>query len=117
MVFSFPVCRVRGDGGDCVIGRESAADEGAYHPGPALAIPPPTVRRSHLESAPSSPQGRLDDVRWELGCPLGEGGFHPPMFELRGNPAWTPTAGCRTKLDEPLRDPLVVQEAQLLATN
>ncbi len=50
------------DGGDRDLCFETASDEGAYHPCPALAIPPPLGGRPHLELS----KGRSHGVNRQL---------------------------------------------------
>ena len=66
MVVILPQSRQIFDGGDRDLGFEPASDEGAYHPCPALTIPPPPVRRPQLD--------------------LAQSGFHRSFRQLSGQP-------------------------------
>jgi len=105
MVVVLPGCRQYVDRGDCDFGFESACDEGAYHPGPTLAIPPPPVGCADFELFESGAHGSLGATGFESGEPLGIGRWDASAFEFSGEPTRPPTTALGPNLYEALSDP------------
>ena len=59
------------DSGDRDLCFETASDEGAYHPCPALAIPPPSGGRANLELSESRTHGVRRQLHGQVGEAIG----------------------------------------------
>ena len=104
MVRTLPFDREPGDGAIGDIGREAASDEGAYQTSPPLGKPPPSRFRPHLDPPEGGFEGAIVEFVIEPGNPLGEMAVDSAPTKLVDQPARTPAAIDRAKLDKPLRE-------------
>ncbi len=110
MVVVLPGCRQYVDRGDRDFGFESACDEGAYHPGPTLAIPPPPLGCADLELSQSGVHGRLGLTGFESRQSLGFYRRDAPAFELSGEPTWPPATALGPDLHKAPSDPQIIHQ-------
>ncbi len=104
------------DGGDRNVGFETACDEGAYHPCPTLAIPPPPFGRPKLDPTKSRLHGLFGHFRGQVGISLGVGSGHAAMLQLRRQPVRAPTPGGRPHLDKTGRQLLIVHQTEVFTS-
>jgi hypothetical protein len=116
MVVVLPGCRQYVDRGDRDFGFESACDEGAYHPGSTLAIPPPLLGSANLELSQGGVHGRLGQIGFESRQSLGVYRGNAPVFELSGESTRPPATALGPDLDEALSDPQIVHQSGRFAT-
>ena len=110
-----PGCRQLIDGGDRDLCFETASDEGAYHPCPALTIPPPIGGRSDFDF-PQSRSHRLGrQLVGQIRNPIGVIGGDSPLPKLGRQSVRPPAPVGRPHLDETFRDPSVVDQIEILA--
>jgi hypothetical protein len=105
MVVVLPGCREFVDRGDRDFDFESAFDEGAYHSGPTLAIPPPLLGQADLDLPKSGANGLLGYTRLESRQPFGVCGRNASPLELSGQPMRPPTTALGSNFDKALSDP------------
>ena len=114
MLVVLPGCRHLVDGGDRDLGFETASDEGAYHPCPSLAIPPPSGGRPQFDF----PQGsshrfgrhRVGKIRHPFCIISG----NSPLPKLGRQAMRSPAPVPRPQLDKALGNPLIVDQIELL---
>jgi len=105
MVVVLPGCRQFVDRGDRDFGFESAFDEGAYHSGPTLAIPPPLLGHADLELSNGGAHRLSGQTRLEARQSCGVCRRYTSEFELSGEPPWSPTTALGAYFNEALPDP------------
>ena len=103
------------DGGDRDLCFETASDEGAYHPCPSLAIPPPRGGRTNLDLSESRTHGVSSHPLGQFRKTVGVLSRYTPLPEFGRQPTRAPTPVDGAHLDESCRDPVVVQQIELLA--
>jgi hypothetical protein len=111
---TLPFGREPGDGAIGDIGFEAASDEGAYQTSPALGKPPPPRFRPDLDPPEGGFQGAIVNFAIEPGNPFGEMTVHAALAEFVDQPPLAPAAIDRTKLDEPFRETLVIEEVEVM---
>jgi len=109
MVLFLPGGRQIIDGGDRDLCFETASDEGAYHPCPTLAIPPPAGGRANLELSQCSVHRGRRQILGRVGETIGIVHRHSPFPKFGCQPVRSPAPFGRAYLNKSVREPFVVQ--------